>query len=41
MGGEGGGVSEDDVGEVLADVALKFVGCCVADLNGEAIGWVI
>lgn len=40
-GGKSGGVGEDDVGEVLADVALEFVGCGVADLNCETVCWVV
>lgn len=40
-GGKGGGVGEDDVGEVLADVALEFVGSCIADLNCETVCWVV
>ena len=40
-GGKSGGVGEDDVGEVLADVALEFVGCGVADGDGEAKGGLV
>lgn len=41
MRGERGGVSEDDVGEVLADMALEFVSCCVAHLNSQTVGWIV
>lgn len=35
------GVGGEDVAKVLADVALEFVGCAVADLDGESISWLV